>query len=281
MVTAVINILQVDVEDFYCDLDIEEWKFHEDRVVAATGRVLDILKEANTFATFFILGYVAEHHPELVIRIKEEGHEVATHSYAHKRIDRQNPRAFEEDLHKSIKILEAITGSESRILGYRAPQFSITKETSWAIDILKQTKLRYDSSIFPVKTNLYGVPQAPLFPYRVSSSNIESDDPNTNFLEIPLSVYKVPGVSYNIPIAGGFYLRLFPYPFIKYALRKINKQNQAAVCYVHPWELDPEQPKIPSFSWYHYWRLSTTEDKFRRLLRDFEFTSVSRRMNLG
>lgn len=274
MAADAINILQIDVEDWYCELDIEDWKFHEDRVVAATGTVLDILKEANTFATFFVLGYVAEHYPELVMRIKDEGHEVATHGYAHKLISRQKPRQFEEDLLKSIKILEKITGSQRRILGYRAPWFSITEETSWAIDILKQTGLRYDSSIFPVKTNLYGVPQASLFPYRISSSNIKSDDPNTDFLEIPLSVYRVPGGSHKIPIAGGFYLRFFPYPFIKYALRKINKQNQAAVCYLHPWDLDPEQPKIPSISWHHYWRLSSTENKFRQLLRDFKFTSV-------
>jgi polysaccharide deacetylase family protein (PEP-CTERM system associated) len=275
------NILQVDVEDWYCDLDIEVWRSHEDRVVRTTAKMLDILKQSNTFATFYILGYVAEHHPALVSRIKDEGHEVGTHGYAHKPIRMQTPREFEDDLLKSIKLLGKITGNETGTLGYRAPQFGITEETSWVIDILKRIGLRYDSSIFPVKTNLYGVPKAPLFLYHISSSDLKSDDPNSSLLEIPLSVYKVPGLSINVPIAGGFYLRFFPYNFIRYALRKINKQNQIAVCYIHPWELDPEQPKIPSLNWYHYWRLSSTEQKFRQLLRDFKFTSVNRSINFG
>lgn len=276
------NILQVDVEDWYCDLDIKNWEFQEDRVVESTNKVLDILREANTFATFFVLGYEAEHHPELVKRIKKEGHEIATHGYAHRPIMKETPREFEDDLLRSIKILEEIIGAEGeRVLGYRAPRFSITEETSWVIDILKQTGLKYDSSVFPVKTHLYGVPRAPLFPYHISSSNIMIDYPAEDFLEIPLSVYEIPAISMNIPVAGGFYLRFFPYPFIKYALRKINRQNQVAVCYIHPWELDPQHPKIHSLGWYHYWRLASTEKKFRQLLRDFQFTSVSRRMNLG
>lgn len=278
MDTTVVNILQIDVEDWYCDLNISEWKFQEDRVGESTNRVLDILKEANASATFFVLGYVAEHHPELVKRIKDEGHEVATHGYAHRPITKQTPQEFEDDLLRSIQILEDITGE--RIVGYRAPEFTVIEETSWAIDVLKKTGLKYDSSVFPVRTHLYGVPHAPLFPYHISSSNIKVDDPTTQFLEIPLSVYRIPGTSMNIPIAGGFYLRFLPYPFIKHALRKINKLNQVAVCYIHPWELDPYQPKIDSLAWYHYWRLSSTQKKFRQLLRDFQFTSVRRRMNL-
>lgn len=273
------NILQVDVEDWYCDLDIKDWELQEDRVVEATNRVLDILKEANTFATFFVLGYVAEHYPELVERITNEGHEAATHGYAHRPITRQTPREFEDDLLKSVRILEGI--SRKAVLGYRAPQFSVVEETSWAIDILKQAGLKYDSSVFPVKTHLYGMSRAPLFPYHISSLNITIDDPTEDFLEVPLSVYRIPGISVNIPVAGGFYLRFFPYPFIRYALRKINRQNQVAVCYIHPWELDPQQPKISSLSWYHYWRLSSTEGKLKQLLMDFQFDSVRRGMNLG
>ena len=241
--------------------------------------MLDILKEVNTFATFFVLGYVAEHYPELVKRIKDEGHEIAAHGYSHRPILKETPQSFEDDLLKSIEILEGISGEN--VLGYRAPQFSVIEETSWAIDILKRAGLKYDSSVFPVKTRLYGVPRAPLFPYHISSSNIMIDDLAEDFLEIPLSVYQVPGMSVNIPVAGGFYLRFFPYPFIKYALRKINKQNQVAVCYIHPWELDHQHPRIPSLAWYHYWRLSSTERKFRQLLRDFQFTSVRRRIDLG
>lgn len=278
MAVALMNILQVDVEDWYCDLDVKVWGLYEDRVVETTTRVLDLLRNAGAFATLFVLGYVAECHPELVKRIKDEGHEVATHGYRHKPITKQTPREFKDDLVRSIKILEDITGE--RVLGYRAPQFSLVEETSWAIDILKQTGLKYDSSVFPVKTHLYGIPRAPLFVYHLSSSNITTDDPSGDFLEIPLSVYRIPGISKNIPVAGGFYLRFFPYCFTKYALRKINRQNQMAVCYIHPWELDPQQPKISSLAWYHYWCLSSAENKFKRLLRDFQFTSVSRRMNL-
>lgn len=273
MAATVTNILQVDVEDWYCDLDIKDWEFQEDRVVVATNKVLDIVKEANMHATFFVLGYVAERHPELVSRIKNERHEIATHSYAHRPITKESPQSFQEDLLKSIEILERISGE--KILGYRAPQFSIIEKTSWAIDILKQAGLKYDSSIFPVKTHLYGVPHASLFPYHISSSNIAIDDQTEDFLEIPLSVYEIPSTSIKIPVAGGFYLRFFPYSFIKYALRKINKQNQVAVCYIHPWELDPQHPKISSLSWYHYWRLSSTEKKFRKLLKNFKFTSVT------
>lgn len=177
------NILQVDVEDWYCDLDIKDWELQEDRVVGSTARLLDILREANTFATFFVLGYVAEHHPELVKRIQDEGHEVATHGYAHRPITQQTPQEFEADLLKSVRILEEIIGAERerRVLGYRAPQFTIIEETSWDIDILKQAGLKYDSSVFPVKTHLYGVPRAPLFHYHISSSNIGIDDPTEDF----------------------------------------------------------------------------------------------------
>jgi len=267
-----VNILQIDVEDWYCDLDIKYWGSYKDRVVQSTDKVLAILKERNIHATFFILGYVAERFPQLVRKIKEEGHEIASHGYSHIPITKQTPPEFEEDLLKSIRILEKISGD--KIWGYRAPQFTIVNETSWAIDILKKNGLRYDSSIFPVKTPLYGVPDAPLFPYHVSSSNIKEDNPEENFLEFPLSVYKIPVIKKNIPIAGGFYLRFFPYRFISYAIKKINKANHPAVCYLHPWELDPEQPREKSFKWYHYYRLHSTERKFKQLLRDFKFTST-------
>lgn len=273
------GVLQIDVEDWYVDLDIKDWGLYEDRVVPNTDKVLDMLKEANVCATFFVLGYVAEHFPELVKRIKNENHEVATHGYGHVPITKQTPQEFEDDLLASIKILEKITGE--RVLGYRAPQFSIVKESSWAIDILRKSGLKYDSSVFPVKTHLYGVPDAPLFPYHISSSNIEVDDPEGDFLEVPLSVYRMPALGKNIPIAGGFYLRFFPYRLLRFAMKKINKLNQPAVCYLHPWELDPGQRRIDSLGWYHYYRLSSTERKFRKLLTDFEFTSVRRYFNFA
>jgi len=272
------NILQIDVEDWYCDLDISEWERYEDRVVASTNKALDILAETDTTATFFVLGYVAERYPALVLQIKEEGHEVASHGYAHEHISKQTPKEFAMDVLTSINILKGITGD--KVLGYRAPMFSVTEKTAWAMDILQQLGLKYDSSIFPVKTHLYGVPEAPLFPYHISSSDITRDDPTSDFLELPLSVYRVPGTKRNVPVAGGVYLRSAPYAFIRRALRAINRQGQPAVCYIHPWELDPGQPRLSSLSWYHYWRLSDTESKLRRLLMDFRFTSVEKRMNI-
>lgn len=271
------SILQIDVEDWYHDLSIKEWHLYEDRIVPSTYKVLDILKDTDAKATFFVLGYVAQRFPELVQRIKNENHEIATHGYAHLPITKQTPSEFEEDLVHSIKILEEITGE--RVLGYRAPQFTIVKETSWAIDILKKQGLRYDSSVFPTKTHLYGVPDAPLFPYHISSSNIEDNNAEGEFWEIPLSVYRIPVLGKNIPIAGGFYLRFLPYSFIQFAIRRINELNQPAVCYLHPWELDPEQPRIDSLRWYHYYRLSSTRRKFKKLLTQFQFTSVRRYFN--
>jgi len=272
------NILQIDVEDWYMDIDIKYWCDYEDRVVENTHKVLNILGEADTHATFFIVSYVAEHFPELVLKIKAENHEIASHGYAHIPLTKQTPEEFEADFCKSLQILEGITGD--KILGYRAPEFTVSEKTSWAIDIMQRYGLEYDSSVFPVKTHLYGMPDAPLFPYQISSANIKADNPGEDFLEIPLSVYKLPLIGKNLPVAGGFYLRFFPYSFIKRAIEKINRQNQPAVCYLHPWELDQNQPRIKSLGWYHYWRLSSTEAKFRKLLEDFKFTSTRRWIEL-
>lgn len=269
--TNVANILTIDVEDWYMNIDISKWDLYENRVFESTNNVLNILNEYDTKATFFILGYVAEHFPELVQRIKNQGHEIATHGYSHKMITKQKPLDFKEDLLKSIKILEEITGN--KVMGYRAPWFTIVKETAWAIDILKDAGLKYDSSVFPVKTHRYGLPNAPQFPYNISSKDLVVDNPKEDFLEYPLSVYRIPFLNINMPIAGGFYFRLFPYSFIKYALKNINKIGKSAICYIHPWELDPHQPRIKELGWYHYYNLPSMEKKFKRLLTDFEFES--------
>jgi polysaccharide deacetylase family protein (PEP-CTERM system associated) len=272
------NILTIDVEDWYMDVDIRHWGDYQSRLVQSTQKVLSILAEMNTRATFFVLGYVGERFPRLVEGINMRGHEIATHGYSHKRVMQLSPSEFEADLIKSIKILENLT--HGKVLGHRAREFTIMETTSWAVGILKRSGLRYDSSIFPVKTHLYGVPDAPRFPYRISSSDIKLDDPGGDFWELPLSVYQIPVIKKNIPIAGGFYLRFFPYRFVRYAIRKINKQNQPAVCYLHPWELDPELPRLRSLSWDHYYGLSRTEERFRRLLADFQFTSVQEYLSL-
>ena len=263
------NILQIDVEDWYCDLDPRLWDKCEPRVVKATDRVLAILKASGNRATFFVLGYVAERFPEMVKKIAGEGHEIASHGYYHRRITNQAPEEFEEDLAKSVNLLETITGD--KVKGYRAPQFTIVKETLWALPILRRHGFEYDSSIFPVKTPLYGIPDSPLFPYALE---VETTFPTVDFMEVPLSVYTVPFLGKNIPVAGGFYLRFFPYFFIRHALKRINEKGRVAVCYIHPWELDPDKPRIEGLRWYHYYRLASTEKKFCRLLRDFVFVST-------
>jgi len=273
MKNRVTNILTIDLEDWYMDTDISTWDSYEDRVVQSAQKILEILDETNTKATFFVVGYVAEHFPELIKDIKDKGHEIATHGYSHTTITEQTPLEFEEDLLKSVRILEDIT--KDKIRGHRACEFSIGEETSWAINILKKNGLKYDSSVFPVKTHLYGVPDAPLHPYHISSPNIKIDNnPEDDFFEFPLSVYTIPIMGKNIPVAGGFYLRFFLYWFIKHAMKKINGKNQPVVFYIHPWEFDTKQPRIKELRWYHYFNLSTTEKKFKRLLNDFEFTSV-------
>ena len=279
MEARVTNVLTIDVEDWYMDIDIKHWGDYEHRVVQNTQRILNILAETGIKATFFVVGYVAERYPQLVEDIKMRGHEIATHGYSHRGVDQLSPSEFEEDLARSIDILEKITGD--KVLGHRAREFTVMEKTSWAIDILKSNGLRYDSSIFPVKTYLYGVPGAPLFPYRISSSDIKRDVPEADFWEFPLSAYQIPVIKKNIPIAGGFYLRFFPYWFIKHALKKINKQNQPAICYLHPWELDPGLPRLKSLSRDHYWGLSKTEKKLRKLLSDFRFTSLRETFHLN
>ena len=267
----VTNILTIDVEDWYMDTDISTWDSYEDRVVQSTQKILNMLEETNTKATFFVVGYVAEQFPELIEDIKAKGHELGTHGYSHTSIRKQTPLKFEEDLIKSLRILEHIV--KDKIKGHRACEFSINEETSWAIAILQKNGLKYDSSVFPVKTHLYGVPDAPLYPYRISS-DFTIDDPEGDFWELPLSVYKIPILHKNIPIAGGFYIRLFPYCFIKHAMKKNNKMGHPAIFYIHPWEFDPTQPRINELSWYHYYRLSSTEKKFKMLLKDFKFSSM-------
>ena len=261
------NILTVDVEDWYMNTDILRWEKFEDRVVDSTERILSIL--GDTKATFFVLGYVAEHHPELISLIHEAGHELGTHGYSHKPIQSQTPDQFEEELLKSMGVIESITGA--KVCGHRACQASVMKSTAWSIDIMERCGIEYDSSIFPVRTPLYGVPDAPLYPYRISSENI-CEDSKEGIYEFPLSVCKLPYK--NIPIAGGFYLRLFPYWFIKNSIKRINKKGKPAVIYLHPWEIDVGQPKSPEFKWYHYHNLSAMEPKIKQLLKDFRFTSI-------
>lgn len=268
-----INALSIDVEDYFQVsnfagvIKYQDWDKFESRVEKNTKKLLAILNEYNVKATFFVLGWVAERFPELVKSITDQGHEVATHGYAHQLIYNQNPQQFREDLKKSIHILEGV--SKTKPLGYRAPSYSIVNTSLWALDVLIEEDIEYDSSIFPIRRDRYGIANSARFPHRISRGQ------NGSIVEFPLSTIRVLGN--NIPVAGGGYFRLFPYWFIHLAIRKINAQGHPAIIYLHPWEIDTQQPRIKAklmSQFRHYVNLNKTEDKFRRLLSDFHFAPI-------
>jgi polysaccharide deacetylase family protein (PEP-CTERM system associated) len=266
------NYLTIDVEEHFQVAAFEDivnpkdWEIHESRVVKNTNLILDLLKKHKTKATFFIVGWTAERHPDMVREIADQGHDIGCHSYMHKKIYDLTPEEFRQDTAKAKAILEQITGK--KILGYRAPSYSITKKSLWALDILNELGFEYDSSIFPILHDNYGIPDAPRFKYQHSSLNLT---------EYPISTAKVLGR--NVPVAGGGYFRLFPYWLTKRLLRKINSmEKQPFMFYLHPWELDPDQPRIQNSKilskFRHYNNLSKTEKRLERLLDDFKFGVV-------
>ncbi len=275
-----INALTFDVEDYFQveafkeHVSFEEWLSYPCRVVESTQKILDILDEREVKATFFILGWVAERFPDLVKRIANDGHEVASHGYAHQMVYKQTPDEFEADLVKSVEILESISGT--KIIGYRAPTYSIVEKSYWAFDTLIKHHFLYDSSIFPITHDRYGVPDGERFPYLVQREN------GTSIHEFPLSTLRIG--KWNFPIAGGGYMRLLPYFVMKMGLRHLNRQQRSGIVYLHPWELDPEQPKIPnipaSTKFRHYLNLHSTAGKLRRLIRNFEFAPVRQVLGL-
>jgi polysaccharide deacetylase family protein (PEP-CTERM system associated) len=265
------NAFSVDVEDWYQVSDFEEavsfgaWDRYESRVVRNTERVLALLAAHDVKATFFVLTWNAERHPDLVRRIAEAGHEVASHGYRHRLIYEQSPAEFRDDIMRSKKILEDATGTP--VWGYRAPSFSLTQASLWALDVLLECGFRYDSSIFPISDRLYGIPNARRFPFEIRA------DGDRALIEFPMSTARA--VGRNWPLGGGAYLRLFPYHYMRWGIRRVNREGQPALVYVHPWELDPEQPRIKvggkrGLST-HYINLHRTEAKLQRLLQDFSF----------
>ena len=275
-----INAFTVDVEDWFhiCGTDngkakFSNWDNCEDRVVGNTVFLLKILREYNTKATFFFLGWIAEKHPELVLEVKKNGHEIATHGYAHKLIYEQTSEEFTKDLKKSVNIIEKITNE--KILGYRGPGFSITEKSLWALKIIGKCGLRYDSTVFPTEQDHGGLKSAELYPYLI---NIEK---NSKIWEFPMSIAQVLGG--KVPFAGGGYLRLFPYWFIKHSIKKINKKGKPAIIYVHPREVDIKQPRmnLPLYRRFKYYvNLKTVEGKIRALLSDFKFAPASKVLEL-
>jgi len=281
-----LNALTIDVEDYFqveafaSRINYNEWDNYPCRIKQNTQKILDILDDYQIKATFFCLGWIAKRSPSLIKNIAQRGHEVASHGYAHQPVYKQSPDIFMQDIRKTKQILEDIIGQP--VIGYRAPTYSITQKTLWALEILAEEGYKYDSSIFPIKHDLYGIPNAPRFPFNVHtckrSNVLTCKRVNVQtFFEFPLTTLRI--LNINIPIAGGGYFRVFPYIFIKNALRHINlKEKQPFVFYLHPWELDPEQPRINHLPWRsrfrHYVNLRKTEGKFRKLLSDFRFSTV-------
>jgi len=268
------NALTIDVEDYFQVAALAEavryddWSSMEYRVEANTDRILALFERAGVKATFFPLGWVAERSPELVKRIAAQGHEVASHGYSHQLIYNQTPDVFKEETRRSKVILEDILGAP--VTGYRAASYSITNQSRWALDILAEQGFTWDSSIFPVHHDRYGMPGTPRWPHRLTT------DKGYELAEFPLSTFKLPG--YTLPIAGGGYFRLFPYWFSRYGLGSINRQGRPFVFYLHPWEVDPDQPRL-DVKWFsrfrHYNNLDVCEQRLARLLSDFRFTTMS------
>jgi len=264
------NILSVDFEDYFCDLPFATWNGYENRVVETTPILLELFSKYNVKSTFFIVGYFAEKFPKLINEIQEHGHEIASHSFSH--IDlRKTPKIeAEKDIAKSFDVLENVTGE--KVLGFRAPFFSIDTKNSWIFSFLRK-HLKYDSSIFPIKSPSYGIPNAPREIYHPSQENFLENDENEEFIEIPLLANRILSC-YNLPVAGGFYFRALPYFLISQGIKKFNHNNRPAMLYFHPKDLDKNMPKIKEYSWHYYYGKRNIITKFTKLLNDFEFTSA-------
>jgi polysaccharide deacetylase family protein (PEP-CTERM system associated) len=269
-----LNAFTVDVEDYFQVSGFErhihrdDWDGYESRVVPNTRRILRLLNHHHVKATFFVLGWVAERFPDLVLQIRDEGHEIGSHGYWHRLIYDQTPDEFREDLCRARDLLEGITGN--RVLAYRAPSFSIIERSRWALDILAEEGFTIDSSIYPIHHDRYGMPDALPHLHRIETSA-------GPLWELPPSSVRAAGK--NIPVGGGGYFRLYPLPLTRRWLTRINRTyKRPFMFYIHPWEADPEQPRLKAGSWLsrrrHYVNLSHTERKLTRLLAEFRFAPM-------
>jgi polysaccharide deacetylase family protein (PEP-CTERM system associated) len=271
---AQLNAMTVDVEDyfqvyafFHC-IPRESWDRYACRVEANVDRILAQFASAGMLATFFTLGWIAERHPAMVRRIVDAGHELASHGYDHRRVDRMDPAAFREDLRRTMGILEDTGGVAVR--GYRAPTFSIGPTTPWAFDIIAETGHLYSSSINPVRHDNYGTPDAPRTPYRPAGADL---------WEFPMTTARLFGR--NLPCSGGGYFRLLPYALFRHGFTGATKgEGHSGIFYFHPWEVDPEQPRVPACGWKsrlrHYTNLARMSAKLDRLLADFAWDRIDR-----
>jgi len=272
---ALVNAMSCDIEDYFQVSAFEghvsrgDWDRLPGRLERNMERVLALMERHAVKTTFFTLGWVAERFPNMVRAIVEAGHEVASHGYSHTRIHHQSRSEFREDVTRSKKLLEDQSGKA--VLGYRAPSYSIGKDTLWATDELEKAGYLYSSSIYPIHHDLYGMPDAPRFPFRHRGGG--------GILEIPISTARI--LRINWPSGGGGYFRLLPYALFRRGLRRINElESKPCVFYFHPWELDPEQPRPENLSLKtrvrHYLNLGRMEARLERLLQDFRWDRVDR-----
>jgi polysaccharide deacetylase family protein (PEP-CTERM system associated) len=275
-----INAFTVDVEDYFhvaalsSAITRESWPTHESRVERNTERLLALLAERGVRGTFFVLGWVAERTPGLVRRIAASGHEIACHGFSHQLIHQQAREEFREETVRAKRLLEDLIGGA--VLGYRAASFSVTRASLWALDTLIDAGFLYDSSIFPIRHDRYGLPGAAPEPNRLSAPS------GRTLVEFPMSAARFLGV--QVPVSGGGYFRLLPFWVTKAGLRQINERRGLPFTfYLHPWELDPGQPrfKVSALSRFrHYTNLARCEGRLRRLLQEFEFTSMREALRL-
>ncbi len=271
--TEMLNAMSIDLEDWFCAynlrIHIADWDKQELRVVANTHRILDLLEKRKTHATFFVLGWIAERVPDLVGEIELRGHEIATHGYSHTVLTDMTPDAFEADLARALDVTRARVKQD--ILGFRAPSFTITSKTLWAIDILARHGIRYDSSVFPIGFHPdYGIADAPLSIHSMGK-----------LTEVPMSVAKILGRP--MPCSGGGYFRVIPYAVTRYLMRQCNRQGRPVIFYVHPWETDPGQPRVKlsrSKSFRHYFNLDKTMQRLDQLFTDFKFAPIKQVVGL-
>jgi polysaccharide deacetylase family protein (PEP-CTERM system associated) len=265
---AIINALTIDVEDYFQVSALaphfprKNWDAVPCRVERNVDLILDLLDQRGAKATFFTLGWVAERYPQLVRRIAEGGHEVASHGYSHERASAMTPKAFLADIALAKAVLEDIAGK--KVTGYRAPSFSIGMQNLWAHDTIAEAGYVYSSSVYPVKHDHYGIPDAPRFPYLLASG----------LMEVPVTTMRLLGR--NWPAGGGGYFRLLPYAVSRWQIARVNRDDKRpAIFYFHPWEVDPEQPRVAEASaktrFRHYVNLSRTENRLKRLLGDFNW----------
>ena len=265
------NAMTIDVEDYFQvsafapHIARAEWDTRECRVERNIDAILQMLDQHHTKATFFTLGWVAERYPQLVHDIVAQGHELASHGYAHQRASDQAPDIFFEDVHRAKNMLEDLSGQA--VIGYRAPSFSIGKRNLWAYDTLLEAGYRYSSSVYPIAHDHYGMPDSPRFTYEV----------RPGLIEIPITTVRL--FERNFPSSGGGYFRLLPYPVSRWLIQRVNRlDQQAGMFYFHPWEIDPGQPRIAGISaktrFRHYVNIAHTQDRLKRLLTDFSWGRV-------